>query len=213
MPKKGKKRREAHRARMQERAEETPLSPEAEAARLARARAKVEHEAERLRRKSHRDSRGAGINPLLLGVPVVAVLIAAGLFFLLAGSGGGGGPDPTPKPDPRIKGPPTATVEMQAVGEEEGSTFVPNTLTISAGEVTEIVVTNVAVRVSHNLRVSGEDGEYETDDPKNIKDDWLIPIIEVGKTGRLLIIMETPGSYKFQCDFHPVTQKGTLIVQ
>jgi plastocyanin len=209
---------------MQERAEETPLSPEAEAARLARARAKVEHEAERLRRKSRRESTGrVRIAALDVAVGVLiawgiitaltVVAVAVVVFFVLGGLGGGGGPDPTPKPDPRIDGPATATVTMQAVGEEDGSTFVPNTLTISAGEVTEIVVTNVAVRVSHNLRVSGEDGEYETDDPKNLKDDWLIPIIEVGKTGRLLIIMETPGSYKFQCDFHPVTQKGTLIVQ
>jgi plastocyanin len=104
-------------------------------------------------------------------------------------------------------------VNITAQGEEDGSTFSPSTLTIDAGVVTEIVITNIATRVSHNLRVSGEDGEYETDDPKNVKDDFAIPLIEAGKTGRLVVKINTPGSYKFQCDFHPVTQKGTLVVQ
>ena len=48
MPRKGKKRREAHRERKLERAEATPLSSEEETARLARAKAKAEHEAERI---------------------------------------------------------------------------------------------------------------------------------------------------------------------
>ena len=215
MPKKGKKRREAER-RARERAAEAAPTPEDEVARLARAKAKVEHEAERLRRKAHRDSQGRGVNPLVLGVPVGGAVVAAIILavVLATGGSGDGGPAASPTPDLRIgTATPAATVTMQAIGEEDGSTFVPDTLTIPAGEVVEIVVTNVATRVSHNLRVSGEDGQYETDDPKNVKDDWLIPIIEKGKTGRLRLKMDTPGSYKFQCDFHPLSQKGTLIVQ
>jgi len=215
MSKKGKKRREAVR-RAQERAAEAAATPEEETARLARAKAKAEHEAERLRRKAHRDAQGRGINPLVLGVPIGGAAVAAIILavVLVAGGSGDDGPEASPTPDPRIgTATPAATLTMEARGEEDGSTFVPDTLTIDAGMVTDIVVNNTATRVSHNLRVSGEDGEYETDDPKNLKDDWLISIIEKGETGRLRLKMDTPGSYKFQCDFHPKTQKGTLIVQ
>ncbi len=215
MPKKGKKRREAER-RAREREAEAAPTPEEEAARLARAKAKAEHEAERLRRKVHRDAQGRGVNPLVLGVPIGGAAVAAIILaiVLVAGGSGDDGPAATPTPDPRLGGAtPAATLTMEARGEENGSTFVPNELTIDAGEVVEIVVNNTATRVSHNLRVSGEDGEYETDDPKNLKDDWAISIIKAGETGRLRLKMDTPGSYKFQCDFHPQTQKGTLIVQ
>jgi plastocyanin len=216
MPRKGKKRREAHRERKLERAEATPLSSEEEVARLARAKAKAEHEAERLRRKAHREDSGAGVNPWYVGLPIggaaVAGIIVLGVVLL--GGGGGGEATPSPTRDPRLgTATPAATLAMEARGEESGSTFVPDTLTIDAGKVVEIVVNNTAQNVSHNLRVSGEDGEYATDDPKNLKDDWVIPIIEKGQTGRLELMMNKPGSYKFQCDFHPQTQKGTLIVQ
>ncbi len=214
MPRKGKKRREAHRERKQERAEATPPSPEEEVARLARAKAKAEHEAERLRRKAHREDSD-GLNPWYVGLPIggaaIAGIIVLGVVLL---GGGGGEATPSPTPDPRLGGAtPAATLTMEARGEENGSTFVPDTLTVAAGEVTEIVVQNTAQRVSHNLRVSGEDGEYETDDPKNLKDDWLLPIVKAGETGKLDLKMNKAGSFKFQCDFHPQTQFGTMIVQ
>lgn len=213
MSKKGRKRREAERRKV-ERAVEAASTPEQEAARLARARAKAEHEAERLRRKAKRE-HAAGLNALVVGVPIAGAAVAAVVvaLVLLAG-GGGGGSAASPTPDPRLGGAtPAATLTMDAIGESDGSTFVPDTLTIPAGQVFEIALTNRATVTSHNLRVSGEDGEYETDDPKNLKDDWLLPIVEAGETGRLQLKIDTPGSYKFQCDFHPQTQKGTLVVQ
>ncbi len=216
MPKKGKKRREAER-RARERAAEIPAAPEGEAARLARAKAKAEHEVERLRRKAQREGR-TGLSPVFIGVSLGGTVIAAIIFgvVLLTGAGGGGGSSPTPTPhDPRLKGQtPVATVNIEATGEEEGSYYQPDTLTIKAGEVTEIRLRNTAARVSHNIRVSGEDGKYESDDPKNVKDDWVLPIVEKGgQVGILWLRIDTPGSYKFQCDFHPQTQKGTLVVQ
>lgn len=215
MAKKSRKRREAERRKVERAAEAAAATPDEEAARLARARAKAEHEAERLRRKAKRE-HAAGLNPLVLGIPIAAAAVAAVIVavVLVAGGSGDDGPAASPTLDPRLGGAtPAATFTMDAIGEEEGSTFVPDTLTVPAGQVVEIVVVNKATRVSHNLRVSGEDGQYETDDPKNLKDDWLLPIVEAGKTGRLQLKMDTPGSYKFQCDFHPQTQKGTLIVQ
>ena len=213
MPKKSRKRREAEK-RARERVDEAAGAPEQETARLARAKAKAEHEAERLRRKAKRE-RVEGLNPLVVWVPLAGAAVAAVVVAVVVLAGGSdGGPKASPTPDPRLGGAtPAATLTMDAIGEEEGSTFVPDTLTISAGEVAEIVLVNKAQNVSHNLRVSGGDGEYETDDPKNLKDDWLLPIVKAGETGRLQLKIDAAGSYKFQCDFHPQTQKGTLIVQ
>lgn len=214
MAKKSKKRREAERRRLErELAAAQAQAPEAEAARLARAKAKAEHEAERLRRKARRE--GQGVNPWYIGLPVAGAAVAAAIALVVVLTGGGGGEaQPSPTPDPRLGGAtPAATLEIEAAGEEVPSAiFIPDTLTIKAGEVTEIVVRNTAPKASHNLRVSGDDGEYETDDPNNPKDDWLLPIVEAGKTGKLVLKMDNPGSYKFQCDFHPQSQKGTLIV-
>ena len=156
-------------------------------------------------------------------VPVVFIAVV----FLMAGCDSGGStifdavieaetPTLAPSPTPELRlgsATATATVALQAIGEEDGSTYVPDTLAVSAGEITDIVLTNTAQRVSHNIRISGEDGQYETDDPKNVKDDWLLPIVEAGKTGTLAIKIDTPGTYKFQCDFHPMTAKGLLKVQ
>jgi plastocyanin len=215
MAKKSRKRREAERRKIERAVEAAPSTPEEETLRLQRARAKAEHEAERLRRKAKRE-HAATLNPIWLAVAGGGGLIAAVVFgvLLLVGGGGDGGAAATPTLNPVIgTATPAASVSITAQGEEDGSTFSPNTLTIQAGVVTEIVITNVATRVSHNMRVSGEDGEYETDDPKNLKDDFAIPLIEAGDTGSLIVKIDTPGSYKFQCDFHPVTQKGTLVVQ
>lgn len=213
MPKKSRKRREAEK-RARERVDEAAGAPEQETARLARAKAKAEHEAERLRRKAKRE-RVEGLNPLVVWVPLAGAAVAAVVVAVVVLAGGSdGGPKASPTPDPRLDGAtPAATLTMDAIGEEEGSTFVPDTLTVSAGEVAEIVLVNKAQNVSHNLRVSGGDGEYETDDPKNLKDDWLLPIVKAGETGRLQLKIDEAGSYKFQCDFHPQTQKGTLTVQ
>jgi plastocyanin len=212
MPKKSRKRREAEK-RARERVDEAAGASEQETARLARAKAKAEHEAERLRRKARRE-RVEGLNPLVVWVPLAGAAVAAVVVAVVVLAGGSdGGPKASPTPDPRLGGATPAATLMDAIGVEEGSTFVPDTLTISAGEVAEIVLVNKAQNVSHNLRVSGGDGEYETDDPKNLKDDWLLPIVKAGETGRLQLKIDAAGSYKFQCDFHPQTQKGTLIVQ
>ncbi len=218
MPRKGKKRREAQRERKEHlRAErETEAAAggtarsEVELAKLARAKARAEHEAERLRRKqkaARKAGGGAGfpVNPWYIGTPIVLILVAVGAYFVFSGGGGGEKPQPPQIPDPP-PGAPTSTKNIQAIGEESGSTFVPDTLTIKAGEIVEIVLTNVAERVSHNLRVSGEDSEYDTDD------DWFIPIVKKGEVGRLIFKIDKAGTYPFQCDFHPQTQKGTLTV-
>jgi plastocyanin len=145
------------------------------------------------------------------GAGIAAVVVVA--FLLLSGGGSGGSPEPTPTLDPRVSDQPIAeTIEIDAVGAESGSTFDPASIRGPAGEVIEILITNVGT-VSHAMRVSGPDGEYG--DEQVPGDDFVAEpfAIKPGETGRVLVKIDEPGSYPFQCDFHPDTQKGTLILE
>ncbi len=144
------------------------------------------------------------------GGGIAAVVVV--LFLFLSG-GGGGAAEPTPTLDPRVSGQPVAkTIEIKAEGAESGSTFNPATIRGPAGEVIEILITNVGT-VSHAMRVSGLDGEYG--DEQIPGDDFVAEpfAIKPGETGRVVLKIDKPGSYPFQCDFHPETQKGTLILE
>ena len=103
---------------------------------------------------------------------------------------------------------PAATLNLTSIGAETGSRFVPDTLTGPAGQVIAIVVENKGT-VSHNLRVSGPDKAYDT------PDDFQMPpnVIKAGESQTLLVKIDEPGTYPFRCDFHPLDQLGTLILQ
>jgi plastocyanin len=143
---------------------------------------------------------------LVGGLIVVAVLAIGG-----NGSDDNGTVVPVATPDPRVAGmTPAATHRVLAgdAGQAMGEYFEPDVLRARAGEPFEIIMENVG-SVAHNLRVSGPDGVYHTDD-----DFVTTPYsIQPGEEGRLMVIIEEPGSYPFQCDFHPVNQVGTLIVE
>ncbi len=77
--------------------------------------------------------------------------------------------------------------------------FVVNSLSIHS----TVELTN------HNLRVSGPDKEYDTSDdfePQPF-------VIKPGETGRTVVKIEPPDTYPFRCDFHPLIQIGTLLLQ
>ena len=69
--------------------------------------------------------------------------------------------------------------------------------------------------VSHNLRVSGPNKIYDLETTGKKGDDFEMPpnTILPGKTQRLVVKIDEPGSYPFHCDFHPQYQKGTLILE
>lgn len=150
------------------------------------------------------------ISGWMIGLPVVAVVVAVvAVLVVTSGSSGGGGPDKTPTPDPRVAGQtPTATFTIEARGAESGSFYEPNTITAKAGEVIAITVKNTGT-VSHNMRLSGEDKEYDT------ADDFEMPpnVIEPGKSQTLVVKIDEPGTYPFRCEFHPLDQKGNLILE
>lgn len=215
MPKKGKRRREAHRERREQlkssRESEVPVGvPAAPQPRREQAPPRAWRETARAKKK--RASRGGfPVSPWLAITPVAVIVIAVIGWVAFSGGGGGGGstPAPTATVDPRVKGlTPTASFTIQALGGSDNSYFSPNTLTVKAGQVFQVTVNN-AGNVTHNLTIAGVDGKYDT------PDDWTsVPYdIKAGQSGTLTVKIDKPGSYAFRCAFHPLTETGTLTVQ
>jgi plastocyanin len=150
------------------------------------------------------------ISGWMIGVPVVVIgVVVVAVLILTSGSSGGGGAKPEPTPDPRVAGKtPTATLDIEARGAESGSFYAPDTITATAGDVIAITVRNTGT-VSHNMRVSGPDKEYDT------ADDFEMPpnVIKPGESETLVVKIDEPGTYPFRCDFHPLDQKGNLILE
>ncbi len=147
---------------------------------------------------------------------LIAGVVGAGaviVVLVLLFSGGGSSDDAsgsaaTPTPDPRVAGATPAssvTVETNDNGQNVNPRFEPNVVEGDPGAVLEIVVKN-AGSVAHNLRVSGEDKQYDT------ADDFASRILEPDKETSLLVRINTPGTYPFRCDLHPDQQVGTLVI-
>ncbi|MDO8616852.1 MAG: cupredoxin domain-containing protein [Dehalococcoidia bacterium] len=149
------------------------------------------------------------------GLGVIGAIAVFVFLIVTSGSSSSGAPEPSATEDPRVAGLEVdASFNVEARGAESGSTYVPDTITAKAGDVIELVVTNNGT-VSHNMRVSGPNKVFDVDTSGDKGDDFEMPprVIEPGKTERLKVKIDQPGSYPFRCDFHPIDQKGTLILQ
>jgi plastocyanin len=114
------------------------------------------------------------------------------------------GAAPTPSPSPAAGGEYSAELEVTMVD----SQFEPRELFVNAEGAFRITLTNVGQYV-HNMRIAGEDNEFETDD-----DIVLTPFAEKGGgTAELTGQIDKPGTYKFRCDFHPTEMSGTITAQ
>ena len=155
------------------------------------------------------------VSPWLAGTAVVVAGIGVIAYLILSsGSSGSSSGSPSATPDPRVAGlTPTATYTIQAGGESADAYFQPSTVEAKAGDVIELVLENVG-SVTHNLRVSGPNGEYDVDVSGDKGDDFEMPpnVVKPGETERLVVKIDEPGSYPFRCDFHPLVQKGTLVL-
>ncbi len=76
------------------------------------------------------------------------------------------------------------------------------------GETTTIRATNNGAAV-HNLRIAGEDGEWNTDDDVASDPEAVL----AGEVGELDFSPTVAGVYTFRCDFHPLEQGGTITVE
>jgi plastocyanin len=87
--------------------------------------------------------------------------------------------------------------------------FDPSELSVAAGSDVSITMTNEGA-APHNLRVAGEDGEYDTDDDAVTDPDN----IGGGESGTLeWTAPEAAGDFEFRCDFHPAQMTGTITVE
>ncbi len=150
------------------------------------------------------------VSPWLIATPVVAIGVGiVAVLVLTSGSSGTTGGVSSPTPDPRVAGlTPDVSFNIDASGEVNNAMFSLNTITANAGDVIELVVTNTG-SVSHNLRVAGPDEEYDTADDFEMPPNVIIP----GETQRLVVKLDQPGTYRFRCDFHPLVQTGTLVLE
>jgi plastocyanin len=87
--------------------------------------------------------------------------------------------------------------------------FDPNDITVAAAADVAFQLTNDGIAI-HNMRIAGEDGEYNTSDD-TVSDP---AIVSGGGTATLdWTAPEGASEIIFRCDFHPLDMIGTLTVQ
>ena len=87
--------------------------------------------------------------------------------------------------------------------------FDPNEFTVPAGAEVTLNLNNDGTAI-HNMRVAGDDNEYDTDDDAVSEEE----VISGGDTGVLeWTAPDEAGEIDFRCDFHPTEMTGTIIVE
>ena len=158
----------------------------------------------------------------------ILVPIAAGLLLFAAACGdddGGNGEDtatPAATADATASdGIQTQPASPQEVGAEvteaadgvlqtavEDNFYTLNNLKVPLNETTTIEIVNDGTAI-HNMRIAGPDGEFNTDDDSVSDPDQ----ITAGSTATVEFAPTLPGTYTFQCDFHPTEQGGVIVVE
>lgn len=136
----------------------------------------------------------------LVFVPTLLILAIA---LLALACGGGGSDDSGDNGGDGGDGPVSFDVSMG------DNFFEPKEFTVKAGQKVTFNLTNDGAAI-HSMRVAGADNEYNTED-----DAELDPFqLAAGDTGTLeWTAPDEAGEIKFQCDFHPTDQNGTITVE
>ncbi len=113
-------------------------------------------------------------------------------------------PDPVQPLDATANTPRDGTVEIAI----EAASFKGNRIELPIGEPVIIRVLN-RDNQSHNLRIAGFDGQYQTEDDAVTEPET----INGGQSGEVTFAPTVPGDYTFHCDFHPGTMGGRITVQ
>lgn len=82
--------------------------------------------------------------------------------------------------------------------------FAVTSMTSKAGQPVTISLKNNGSAI-HNFHIT----DVKDDSGNDIKD----TSIDAGKTDTLTFTVSKPGTYHFQCDFHPADMKGTITLQ
>ena len=90
----------------------------------------------------------------------------------------------------------------------ENAAFQGNDVELVLGQPSTVRVVN-RDQLTHNLRIAGLDGQYDTEDDAVSEP----AAIEPGSSGELSFAPAIPGAYTFRCDFHPGSMGGQITVQ
>lgn len=164
------------------------------------------------------------VGEAIIGFLVLVLAITfTGAFIAKEGGGGEGGagiPTESASPAPN-GGTPAATSTPGGPGGGEtialtmGDNFFQldsqknPTLKVKAGATIIVELTNKGTAI-HNMRVAGEDNQY------NSKDDAVSEpaLVTAGQSAKLTWKAPTKaGTYNYQCDFHTTDMKGTITVE
>jgi len=203
-----KKRPKQQQAQRSAATEGPALTPEEQAAR------REQQKREWAARKQAEAKRERGGSPVLWAVlggsALVGVVVLGIVIFAAGGGGGSSNPTPTNTVDARVAGlTPAQTLVVTANdnGQEVNVTYDKTTLNATAGQPFEIDLKNTG-SVHHNLQIDGLDHQFDTND------DWYTDPygVDPGQTGKVIVKLDTPGTYQYHCSFHPSEQFGTLII-
>lgn len=87
--------------------------------------------------------------------------------------------------------------------------FDKTDLNVSAGAVLTVSLTNEGAAI-HNMRIAGQDGEFDTNDDAVSDPDML----SAGETATVeWMVPGEAGDYDFRCDFHPTEMTGTITIR
>jgi plastocyanin len=149
--------------------------------------------------------------PVLEGVVLFLLIALAGAFtgaFITTSDGDGEAADNNgaATETPVDNGTPSEGDIVVSMGD---NFFDSNDITVAAGASVTFQLTNDGIAI-HNMRVAGDDDEYNTDDDTVSDPDIFI----AGDTGTLAwTAPDAAVEVLFRCDFHPIDMIGTITVQ
>jgi plastocyanin len=114
----------------------------------------------------------------------------------------GAAPEASPSPTAAAE-----VVDVELTVSMKDNFFEPPEISVPAGKRFRINLTNDGPTFAHNLRISGPDGEFDTDDDLQSQPSSQ----RVGVPGELVGQIDEPGTYDVRCDFHP-EMTGTVTV-
>ena len=96
-------------------------------------------------------------------------------------------------------------------GGEADAAFKPASIELRPGETVKITLKNSG-SISHEVRVAGADGKYDTSDDFVSTSADSADIIKPGEEGFLVVRLDDEGEYEFQDPTSPNAQ-GTIVVK
>ena len=102
-------------------------------------------------------------------------------------------------------------VALEVTGGEADAAFKPASIELRPGETVKITLKNTG-SISHEVRIAGADGKYDTSDDFVSTSADAADIIKPGEEGFLVVRLDDEGEYQFQ-DPTSTNAQGTIVVR